>query len=250
MRIVCAATVILISLGTALGCGGDEDGASNGIETKPPEQILADMAEALRSVKTFHIEARERSPSRFTADVGLPDELRLEIRERKVSGSLLVVHGSFFIKGNAAFWKQADAARQADALAGRWLKVPYSFAKDLTKLVNAKNLSYCLAKEHGTLVRGGTATVGGQRAVIIIDKGDRAGTAPGKLYVAAVGKPLPLRLVATGRERPRGRKDPRCSDEDNTPTRAGDEVIFSHYDEPLHLSPPPAAVTSGEETAR
>jgi hypothetical protein len=89
--------------------------------------------------------------------------------------------------------------------------------------------------------------VNGQRAVVIIDKGDRPGSAPGKLYVAATGDPLPLRMLSTGRDRPGGHKDQECGDD--TPTRAGEEVIFSHYNEPLHLSAPPAAVAFGGGTA-
>jgi hypothetical protein len=247
MRVLCGAMVGLVSVATAAGCGSDSSDSSNGVESKPPEQILEAMAKSLKSVKTFHFESRDRSQGRATADVGLPHELRLELRERTVSASLLVVRGSFFMKGNAAWWKDNDLGRKAEAVAGRWLKVPFSFAKDLTRLVNAKTFSHCLLEEHGTIARGGTAMVGGKRAMILIDKGDRPGSAPGKLYIAATGKPLPLRLIATGRERTGGRKDPQCGDD--TPTRAGDEVIFSRYDEPLDLSPPPAAITFNGETA-
>jgi hypothetical protein len=79
---------------------------------------------------------------------------------------------------------------------------------------------------------------------VILDKGDRPGTSPGRLYIAATGEPLPLRTIATGPERPGGKKDPRC--DSDTPTRAGDEVLFSRYDEPLDITAPPDALDLGK----
>jgi hypothetical protein len=235
-----AAVLALVPLAMGVGCGSDSNDSSNGIESKPPEEILTETAKALRQVESFHVDATESSKSTVKADVGLPEELRVAIKDGDASASLLVVDGSFYIKGNAGYWRDADAARDAETLAGRWFKVPVSFAKDLTDALDPRTLSRCLVKEHGTLARGGTATVDGQRAVVLIDKGDRPGSAPGRLYVAATGEPLPLRVISTGKQRPGGDKDPECGDD--TPTRAGDEAVFSDYDEPLDVTAPPAAV--------
>ncbi len=234
------AVLALVPVLIAVGCGSDAvKNGSNGAESKSPEQVLEESTKALSAVKSFHVEATERSPSSVKADVGLPSELRLAIQDRAASATLLVVQGSFYARGNSAYWKDVGARREAEALADRWFKVPYSLARNLTKLVNAKTISRCLVKHHGTLARGGTATVNGQRAVVIIDKGDRPGTAPSKLYVAATGAPLPLRMLATGRDHPGGHKDPECGGD--TPTHAGDDTVFSRYNEPLRVSPPPAA---------
>jgi hypothetical protein len=250
----CAGVVALVSLAIGAGCGSDTKEASNGVESngvesKSPEEVLDVTATALRRVKSFHAESTDgSSPGYVKADVGLPSQLRLSLEERDSSASLLVADGSFYMKGNAAFWKDVDAGRDAVELADRWWKVPFSLAKELTRALDPKTLSRCLVKEHGTLARRGTATIDGRRAVVIVDKGDRPGSVPGRLYVAATGEPLPLRVVTTGKQRPGGHKDPGC--DDDTPAEAGDEVIFSNYNRPLEVSPPPAAVDIGRATSR
>ncbi len=79
---------------------------------------------------------------------------------------------------------------------------------------------------------------------MILDKGDRPGTSPGRLYVAATGEPLPLRTIATGPERPGGKQDPLC--DSDTPTRAGVEVLFNRYNEPWTSTAPPDAIDLGK----
>jgi hypothetical protein len=243
------AVLALVPLTVGLGCGSDSNDGSNGVKSKPPEEILAATAHALSRAKSFHVESTERGSSApsVTADVGLPKQLRLVLKDRDASGSIVVADGAFYMKGNAAYWKHLDAARDADVLAGRWFKVPLSLAKDLTTALDRRTLSRCLVTEHGTLARGGTATVDGKRAVVIVDKGDRPGTTPGKLYVAASGEPFPVRILVTGKQRPGGHEDPECGDE--APMRAGDEVVFTHYNKPLDVSAPPAAVDLGSARA-
>jgi hypothetical protein len=122
--------------------------------------------------------------------------------------------------------------------------------KDLTKQLDVTTLSRCLVKDHGTLTKGGAATVNDEPAVVIIDKGDRPGTAPGKMFVAARGDPLPLRFVATGQERPGGTKDPLCNDSSSHAHR-GDTLTLSKYNESLEIAPPEGAVdltTPGQTT--
>lgn len=241
--------LLLVLAIAASGCG-DSDGSggkseANGLESKPPQEVLAQTAAALRRVQSFHLEGTQGRTTRVEADVGVPAKLRLDLRQRDASARILLVEGAFYVRGNAAFWKQAEAGEAARELGGRWLKMPSSrneFA-ELTRQLDPATLSRCLLESHGTLARGGTTTVNGRRAVVIVDKGDRPGTAPGKLYVAATGEPLPLRTLATGRERPGGKKDPLC--DSDTPTRPGDEATFSNYDEPIDLTAPPDALDLG-----
>jgi hypothetical protein len=251
-----AAALMLVPLVAAAGCGGDSKDDStepNRVESKPPREALDDAAAALRRVESFHLEGRQGSgekSTRIKADVGLPSKLRLAIARGSASASILVFEDSVYIKANSAFWRQQQTGRAASALADRWFKTPSSRGelREITKELDPAVLSRCLVEDHGTLARGGTATVAGQRAVVIVDKGDRPGTAPGKLFVAATGPPLPLRMIATGRERPGGTKDPQC-DGDSAPTQAGDEVRLSKYNEPLDVAAPPAAVDLGGGTA-
>ncbi len=237
-----------------MGCGSDDskDSDSNGVESKAPKQAVADAAAALRRAQSFHLEGTQGSGKKATAvkaDIGLPSKLRLDIAQGVSSASIIIVDRSLYIKANAAFWKEQGAGRAGEQLAGRWLKTPAgsgelrSIAKDL----DPATLSRCLETDHGTLEKGGTAKVDGQEAVVIVDKGDRPGTAPGKLFIAASGEPLPLRTVATGPERPGGKRDPQC--DDTTRTQAGDEATFSDYNEPLNLTAPPGAVEINTGTA-
>ena len=91
------------------------------------------------------------------------------------------------------------------------------------------------------MAKGGTETVDGEQAVVVLDKGDRPGTNAGKLYVATTGEPFPLRTVATGNERPGGKQDPQCNESERR-TRTGDEVKLSRYNESLDVKAPPGAI--------
>jgi hypothetical protein len=232
----------MVLFAMASGCGSDTSTDSDGLEAKSPQEILNMTAKALRRVKSVHIESTDRSSGSVKADVGLPNQLRLALKDKDSSASLLLADGSFYLKANAAFWRDNAAARQAEVLAGRWFKVPYSLAKDLTTALDPKTVSRCLLIEHGTLERGGTTTVNGQRTVLIIDRGDRPGSTPNKLFVSARGEPLPLRLLTTGKQRPSKHKHPECGDD--TPSDAGEDTILSRYNESLDVSAPRGAVDS------
>jgi hypothetical protein len=252
-----AAALLALICAAAAGCGGGGDDSSssssssaasesNGIASKSPQQILDASANALKDVKTFHVEGTQGKSTSVKADVGLPDQFRFNLRQGRAAALMLLTGGSLYIKANDDYWKQVGGnARGSGQLAGRWFKLPSenSQLQLLTKQVDPKVLSRCLREDHGTLANGGTATVNGQPAVVVIDKGDKPGTARGKLFVAATGDPLPLRTLATGSERPGGAKTGDC--EDSTPTQAGDEAVFSRYDEPVDLKPPPSAVDLG-----
>ncbi len=243
-----AIALAVAALGTTAGCG-DDSPESNGVESKPPAQILADTAAALRQVKSFHVEATQRTGGKLakvSADLELPSKLRLAIEEPPSAASIIAVGGAVYIKANEAYWKDQQGERAARELAGKWLKSPASTTelRDLTKGLDPETLSHCLATDHGTLAKGGTETIDGKKTVVLIDKGDRPGTTPGKLFVAATGDPLPLRTIATGNQRPGGKRDPRC-DEDNRRARAGDEARFDRYDESLDIKAPPGAVEVG-----
>jgi hypothetical protein len=252
------ATVLVLLPLAAAGCGSDSNDDSSGSggasspgtsspESKTPQQILEESAAALQSVKTFHVEGEEGAGAKATSvkgDVGLPKQLRLELTHRGATATMIVVNGSLYVKANAAFWREEQGGKVAKEIADRWIKAPASTGelRSLTKQLDPATLSRCLLRGHGTLAHGGKAMVDGRQTLVIVDKGDRPGTAPGKLFVAATGEPLPLRTLATGNERPGGRKDPSCDSEDDSPTHAGDTATFSRYDEPLSISAPPAAI--------
>jgi len=233
---------VLVSLLAAAGCG-DDSSDSGGLESKSATQILEESAAALKEVRSYRVQVTQRS-SKATADVELPTKLRLALREGASAASIIAVAGQVYIKANEAYWKDQQGS-QAAQLAGKWLKAPTTSSdlKDVTNGLDPDTLSRCLRQDHGTIAKGGTETVDGEQAIVLIDKGDRPGAAPGKLYVAAEGEPLPLRTIATGNQRPGGKKDPQC--DGDTPTRAGDEAKFSRYNEALDITAPPGAVDVG-----
>jgi hypothetical protein len=236
-----ASVIVLFAI--LSGCGSDSTTDSNGLESKSPDEILAASAKALRHVKSFHFESTDRTFGRVKADVGLPKQLRVVLKDKGSSVSLLVADGSFYLKGNAAYWRDNDAARQARVLADQWLKVPRTSLEDLTTVLAPKTLSRCLLIEHGTLERRGTTTVKGQRVVVLYDRGDRPGSTPSKLYVSATGQPVPLRLLTTGKQRPNNHKYPECGDD--TPSDPGEDTILSKYNQPIHVFAPPDAIDLG-----
>ena len=256
VKLKAAALLLALVCAVAAGCGGGDDSSSdsspassdetNGIASKSPQQIVNASADALSKVESFHVEGTQGKSTSVKADVGLPDQFRFNLSQGGATAQMLFVDNTLYIKANEDYWKQVGGnARGAGQLAGRWFKLPSATGevKVLTQQVDPKVLSKCLREDHGTLANGGTATVDGQPAVVVIDKGDKPGTARGKLYVAATGDPLPLRTLATGSERPGGTRTGECKD--STPTKAGDEAVFSKYGDPVDLSPPPSAVDLG-----
>jgi hypothetical protein len=239
-----------VPLAALAGCGDGDSSDANDVASKPANEIVADSAAALSKVRSFHAEGNQGG-TQVVADLELPQTLRILLRDKATSASIIAVEGSVYIKADEAYWKQQGVGRAAPKLAGKWLKSPTTTAelRDLTKGLDPETLSRCLTKEHGTLAKGGEETVDGQKAVVVVDKGDKPGTAPGKLYVAATGDPLPLRTLATGNERPGGKKDPSC-DSDGSRTKKGDETKFSRYNESFDIAAPPGAVAIGGSGTR
>ena len=197
VKLKAAALLLALICAVAAGCGGGDDSSSdsnsssstnsssdepNGIASKSPQQILNASADALSKVKSFHVEGTQGKSTSVEADVGLPDQFRFNLSQGDATALMLYVDNSLYIKADADYWKQVGGnARGAGQLAGRWFKLPSATGevKVLTQQVDPKVLSKCLREDHGTLANGGTATVDGQPAVVVIDRGDKPGTARG-----------------------------------------------------------------------
>jgi hypothetical protein len=239
------AAVALVPAVVAFGCGGSSSDP-NGLASKPAQQIVSDAAAALERVHSLHMQGKQtlgNEPTAFKADLEPPGKVSLSFDQRGGSVSLIAINGSVYIKADAAYWKRQKAGAAAATLAGKWLKSPTSAGqfRSLTNNLGVATLSRCLAQDHGTLTVGGKATVDGQPAVVVVDQGDNPGGTPAKLFVATKGEPLPLRLVATGNERPGGKRDPQCNSSGSR-GRAGDELTFSKYNEALKIAAPPGAL--------
>ena len=125
--------------------------------------------------------------------------------------SVISLPGAAYLRGDRAFWRsQVPTAAAAARLAGRWLHVPDSGARSVTRTLGTLSpgtFARCLTEDHGALTVAGHATIDGARALIIRDAGNAPGATPSTIAVASSGTPYPLRYVATGATRRGGRVD-------------------------------------------
>jgi hypothetical protein len=73
---------------------------------------------------------------------------------------------------------------------------------------------------------------------LLATSGDRPGTAPGRLYVAARGPALPVRITQTGPNRAGRTGDPLCDDPDGKNDTTRSDVRLSRFDVPVHIIAP------------
>jgi hypothetical protein len=107
---------------------------------------------------------------------------------------IISVGNTVYINGSDNFWSHFGGNAAVQLFRGKWLKGPAtgnlaSFA-DLT---NLRTMFSRLLASHGTLSKGPTATINGQKAIGITDT-----TQGGTLYVATTGKPYPLEISKSG----------------------------------------------------
>lgn len=251
-EVVVRVVVLTAMLATALGGCGSGSAPSNGEASKPAAQILSDAAATLKRVHSMRMQGTlvmERHPTTIALAIERPGKLSLTFKQGARQAIIVVVAGVAYMKANASVYEsQAAVPRGAVGLvADRWFKLPSAEGvSSFTKGLDLDSLSRCLVENHGTLVPQGTATVDGQPTVVISDKGDLPGSTPGRLYVAASGAPLPLRMVATGPQRPGGTPDAVCNNESSEPGQAGGQLTFSDYNRSMNIAAPASAVDIGQ----
>ena len=235
------------------GCGAGDDADGGDLASKPPEQILADMSAELAKVRSYHVEGTqddEDGHSTLAADVTAGGAARLAVNNAGKRFDLVLAGGRSYMRANRAFWSAQggpNGAKLARLLGDRWVIAPPSTSGSLNALLKElapRTLARCAAKDHGTITHAGTATVAGQDAVMLADKGERPGTSPGLLSVAAKGRPLPLRVTQTGPDKPGGKPDPSCGNDGSSTTKASD-LRFSRFDAPLRIAAPRKALDLG-----
>jgi hypothetical protein len=215
-----AGYAVLGLLGVALGACGSSS-SSNGIASKPADQIVAASKAAGDAAHSAHV-------SGSVVSNGSPITLDLDIGEAGGSGHLalgglgfeLIQTGrSVYIKGSAAFYRRIGGAAAAQLLQGRWLKAPTSTPEfaSIASLTNLHRLVDATLSGHGTLSKTGTTTVNGVPVVGITDK-SKGGT----LYVATRGRPYPVQIARSG--------------------GGGGSVSFDRWNESVSPSPPPNAI--------
>ena len=241
--LITALPLALVAAGGPLASAADES-------SKSPKQILADLSRDLGKVRNYHFSGTQTDPdgrSSIAGDVTASGRANLVIRQGSSAVRLIALPAGVYIKGNAAYWKAVggkSGASVAKQLADRWVKAPGSQDSSLTAMfkdLTPKHLASCAAVGTGTLAKAGTATVAGRRALVIVDRGDKPGTTPGRLYVTASGPVLPLRVTQTGPRRAGGHLNTRCQEKADKSTAS--DLSFSRFNAKVTITAPRGAIT-------
>jgi hypothetical protein len=215
------AVTLLVATGVLAGCGGSSS-STNGVESKAPEAIVAAATGAIAGAKSVHVSGSIVSGGTpITLDLQLVsgEGGRGQLSENGLSFQLIEVGQTVYIKGSPAFWRHFGGAAAAALFQGKWLKAPTTnsdFAT-LASLTDLHKLFNAALSNHGTLAKGATTTVNGQKVVAVNDT-----TNGGTLYVATTGQPYPIEIKKGG--------------------SVGGQVSFDRWNEPVSLTPPANAI--------
>lgn len=248
MRSRAALFAVVVGL---VGCGADEapEQKPNGVRSVSPAKAVKAASDALGDVRSFRMDGfqvdSEDGRLEFELAVVLPGRVRFVFREKGTRVEVIAISGEAWMNASREFWSEnsPDTPGVARLLAGRWVRMPSSSVRELQFFLNIADpdlVGRCLiGYEFGRLRRGKTAKVGGRGALIIRDAGKEPGTAPGDLYLATVGPPLPLHFRQTGPEKPGGKRDPVCTSSDaDDSTTLDAEYRFRDYNEDIEIEPP------------
>jgi hypothetical protein len=188
---------LLLLVAALAGCGGSSS-SGNGVAAKSPNEILAATKVASDAANTVHVSGSIVSGGTpITLDMNLLAGKggRGQLSENGLAFELIQVGGTVYIKGSPAFYKHIGGTAAAQLLQGKWLKAPASdsdFAS-ISQLTDLHQLVDQTLTSHGTLTKGSSATVNGQKAISVTDKA-KGGT----LYIATTGKPYPIEIAKSG----------------------------------------------------
>jgi hypothetical protein len=203
--------------------------SDNGVASKSPEAIITAAEGAIVGVKSVRVSGSIVSGgSRITLDLSLASGKggRGQMSENGLGFQIVVLDQTVYINGSPAFWRHFGGAAAAQLFQGKWLKAPAngSFAS-VALLTNVHDLFNQLLSSHGTLAKGATTTVNGQKVVAIKDTA-KGGT----LYVATTGKPYPVEVLKTGSQ--------------------GGHVLFDHVNDSVSLTAPANAIDISQLQAK
>lgn len=192
---------------------------SNGLAKKPPRVILARVAKAMRSAKSVHVKGTIKERGDLIAlDLTLTRQagrgkMRGPIDGKVFSMDVVTARGRFYLR-SPQLWRAVRGPAAAGRIGNRWVTMPKgagpgeglltlaSFAKETFK-----------PKPTGKIVKDRPGTLAGQPVIKLIDRSDRS-----VLYIAATGKPYPLRIAEA---------------------KGGRHIDFTGYDAPVTIAPPP-----------
>ncbi|GAA2729994.1 hypothetical protein [Streptomyces nogalater] len=221
--VICAMTAIGIA-----GCS-DEGSSDQPFEGQSADQVAAKAVTATRDATSLRMAGKMSTQGHpLTVDFHVDTQKNCKGRLAMERGSADVIHTgqTTYVKGDKKFWAGAaqDSAggdKQAEALSGRWVKVPVGDSRT-TGLCDKQGFLADLdsdKSERKGMTKGDVTTVDGREAIALRKKKGSGETIT--MYVATEGKPYILKLDQAGGKSP-------------------GTVVFSDYDKPVKATPPPA----------
>jgi hypothetical protein len=222
-RVAGIALCLAIAAGTA-ACGGSGSGQLGGMDAN---QITMKAFANLKAASSVHVTGP-------TNENGLQYNLNVTLGATNCQGTfatsakgtftVLKINGATYFSADPTFWKVAGtggnlgSAETAATFTGKYLKVgPDSRTlAALGVLCHPSQLAGPFSGQVSGMVERGYTTINGQKALHITDSADADG-----IYVSVSSNPELLRLDAGGNA----------------------NLIFTKYNAPLNLSPPPANLT-------
>jgi hypothetical protein len=217
-RFTSSTLVTLFAAGAISACGGSSSPSGNGIASKSPDAIVSTATSAIDGVSSVHVSGSVVSGGTpISLDLSLVSGkgARGSMSENGLGFQLIGVGQYVYINGSPAFWSHFGGAAAAQLFQGKWLKAPATTGNfaSLSSLTNLHQLLRGLLSSHGTLSKGATTTVNGQKVVPVKDTSQG-----GTLYVATTGKPYPLEILKTG--------------------AAGGHITFDRFNQSVSLTAP------------
>jgi hypothetical protein len=176
------------------GCGGSGSGSS---APSPPSTstLTSQVRTAVHDASSVHIDGTINEASRaigMNISMTRAGEISGQMSANGAGFTVLSTQGSTYIKVTDAFLKYLRLpATACNLVCGKYLKATNSQASSLTgQLSMASIFGRLNSSSPPTLHYSGTATVNGQTAWMYHSSDG------GTVYVAAHGKPYPLRIVA------------------------------------------------------
>ncbi|MGI8714911.1 MAG: hypothetical protein ACR2NR_17380 [Solirubrobacteraceae bacterium] len=184
----------MLAVGVLAACGSSSR-SGNGVAAKTPSQILTASSGAIQSASSVHVSGQLSSGGqtiKLDLNIVSGKGAKGNMSQNGLSFQLIAVGSYVYINGSPDFWKHFGGTAAATLFQGKWLKAPSttgSFAS-LSTLTNLKSLASGLLSSHGTLTKGSTSTVNGQKVIALKDTSKDS-----QLYVATTDKPYPIEIA-------------------------------------------------------
>ncbi len=202
------------------GCGGGS--SSNGVTSKSASQILQASENSIKTAKSVHVTGSLVSGGQsITLDLDLVSGKggKGSMSASGLGFQLVTLGNTVYVKGSDAFWRHFGGNAAVQLFKGKWLKGPTTGnLASFASLTNLTGLFDKILSSHGTLTKGQTTTVDGQKVIAINDTSGQGGT----LYVATTGQPYPVQIKKTGSD--------------------GGHITFDHYNESVAITAPSGAI--------